>query len=43
MDIAYSFLNRILNGQRGLGAKAIAGFRLAGIEWDEVVEVVENR
>lgn len=26
MDVAYSFINRVLTGKRGVGARAIAGF-----------------
>ena len=43
MDIAYSYINRILSGQRGIGPHALAGFRLARIAWEEVVEIVEDQ
>lgn len=42
MDISIPYLNRLLNGQRGLGAHALAGLRLAGIAWDAVVEIVPS-
>ena len=42
MDLAYSFVNRLVNGRRGVGSKALAGLRLAGIAWDEVLEVVTD-
>ena len=42
MDISLPYLNRLLKGQRGLGAHALAGLRLAGIAWDEVIEIVAS-
>lgn len=42
MGLAYSFVNRLVNGRRGVGSKAMAGLRLAGIGWDEVLEVVDG-
>ncbi len=40
MDIGYPYLNRLLKGRRGLGAHALAGLRLAGIAWEDMVELV---
>ncbi|MCL4352278.1 MAG: helix-turn-helix transcriptional regulator [Firmicutes bacterium] len=40
MDIGYPYLNRLLKGQRGLGVHALACLRLAGIAWEDVVELV---
>lgn len=42
MDVAYSYINRVLTGKRGVGARAIAGFRKAGLNWDEILVVVED-
>lgn len=40
MDISLPYLNRLLKEQRGLGAHALAGLRLARIAWDEVITLV---
>lgn len=42
MDVAYSYLNRLLRGKRSPGAHAIAGFQRAGLNWDEIFTVVED-
>ncbi len=42
MDVAYSYLNRVLAGKRGIGQHAIAGLQLAGLKWDEILEVVRE-
>ena len=34
MGLAYSFVNRLVNGRRRPGAKTLAGLRLANIGWD---------
>ena len=38
--IAYSYLNRLLSGKRHSGNHAIAGFRLVGLNWDDILTVV---
>ncbi|MCY0908303.1 MAG: helix-turn-helix transcriptional regulator [Sulfobacillus thermotolerans] len=42
MDIAYSYLNRLLRGKRGLGVHAIAGFLRAGLQWEDIFTVVDD-
>ncbi len=42
MEIAYSYLNRVLAGKRNAGAQAIAGFLLVGFTWDEIFQVVPD-
>lgn len=43
MGLAYSFVNRLVNGRRSAGTKTLAGLRLAGIAWDEVLDVVMDQ
>ncbi len=42
MEVAYSYINRVLNGKRQVGARAIAGFRKAGFEWNDIFTVVDD-
>ncbi len=42
MELAYSYVNRMLSGKRNMGARAIAGFLLLGMDWDEVFHVVPD-
>ena len=42
MEIAPAYLSRILSGQRQVGNRALAGFRLVGLAWDEMVTVVPD-
>lgn len=40
INIAYSYLNRILSGKRQIGNRALAGFRLVGLHWGDILSVV---
>lgn len=42
MEVAYSYLNRVLAGKRNAGARAIAGFLLVGFTWDEIFQVIPD-
>ncbi len=43
MEVAYSYLNRLLAGKRSVGSRAIAGFLLAGFAWDEIFQVIPDQ
>jgi hypothetical protein len=40
MGIAYSYVNRLLTGQRNVGPHAIAGLAIIGIDWHLALRVV---
>ncbi len=42
MEVAYSYLNRLLAGKRRVGSRAIAGFLLAGFAWDKIFQVIPD-
>ncbi len=42
MHIAYSYLNRILSGKRQIGNRAIAGFRVVGLNWDDILIIIQD-
>jgi plasmid maintenance system antidote protein VapI len=42
MGVAYSYVNRVLNGKRHVGARAIAGFLQVGLEWHDILTVIDD-